>query len=243
MNGAPDFFQFAPSAQRPDYPGVYGWGLDTHGYRIVMYGPSQADHDIVKQSYGHDPKHRPPVGDEMDIPPQYEGMLHKQSRLRPKKERPPESRAQQGEHPPAHIHVIHLQSGRETRFELIEHYRGEHTARPLYLSEKRDRNLTEPEVAAVQLILDELAPRFIQLWREMYQNKKLGRYVTRVSRYNGSEVEEHIDSKGWLVLSSDDGSVAKIPPSNSPEEHPTGETTTVRRGRESFHRTPSTRRR
>ncbi len=209
--------QFAPSADHPKYPGVLGWGFDREEFRIVMYGPPEADHVAVKATYKHKSKNRPLVGDEEGLLEKYLGRkgrnrdrLQDRGHKHEKKDHVP-----RGEHPPAHIHVIDLKTGRETRFELIEPRTGNCTTTPLFLSQQRADELTDDQIHYVQAhILDQTAGLFIQLWRTMYQDKDLGRYVTRTSVYHGEEVIDRIDEKGWQVLTNHDGQEARIPPPN-----------------------------
>jgi hypothetical protein len=220
-NGAPPrFFQFAPSADRPNYPGVFGWGFDTHGYRIVVYGPPETDHPVVHEAVRNlaRDRRRQHQQDGEDG-----GLGHPAMKSRNRRQRRDKLLDRHdcprpylgGEHPPAHVHVIHIQSGRETRFEFLQHFAGEHTARPFHLSEKRQNILTPAEERAVQPILDKIAPNLIQLWQELYQDSKLSGYVTRISHHDGQNMEETIDADGWVHMRDERGNVARIPPPNS----------------------------
>jgi hypothetical protein len=86
------------------------------------------------------------------------------------------------EHGPAHVHVIDKQSGRESKFELIEHMDlSEHHMKLMKHEGHIKMPLTEAQVEAVQPLLKEYSKDFIQLWREFFQDTRLSNYVTRIS--------------------------------------------------------------
>lgn len=86
------------------------------------------------------------------------------------------------EHGPAHIHVIDKQNGKESKFELVEHFdSSEHRMRLMKPEGHSKTPLTDAQIDAVLPILKEYTPDFIQLWREFFQNTRLSNYVTRIS--------------------------------------------------------------
>lgn len=190
MNKNKEFVQFAPSKENTYYPGVFGWGVDTNGYRIVVYGPAEADHPAVKSIVTRGKKFY--EDDRIKIP-KHTHSHEKDSALKEKYKKCLKA----GEHGPCHVHVFDIKSGRETRFELIEHYSvGEHFAKPLHVSETRENGLTDRQMNAVQPILKDMVPDFIQCWREMYQNDRLSGYVSRVTKLGRKDVVETLQRDG-----------------------------------------------
>ncbi len=195
-------FQFAPSVEHPDYPGVYGWGFDSHGYRFVVYTPKEHDHPVVAQRI-----------QELNEQAAAETHVEKVQGKDRKKERRPARRGE--EHGPAHLHVFHIATGREMRFELLEHYaRDQHTGRPFSMGGKHEMPLNQRDLEIVTPIVQSKAETFIQAWREAYIDSKLSGYVTRISNAGGEDIEEKIDSAGWLHSKDSRGRVAKSPPPN-----------------------------
>lgn len=170
-----DIVQFAPDSERPEAPGTYGWGFDLNGYRVVMYRPEEFDHPVVKAidariNHSKDTKKI--------------RKTQQRGQARPKPDGTPENDVAIGrqEHGPAHIHVIEKATGRESKFELIEHYAPD--GNDIRLIDKNGCNkepLTPAQVGELLPILQVNSTRFIQLWRESYADAKLGNYVTRIS--------------------------------------------------------------
>ncbi len=185
-----EFVQFAPSRENTYYPGVFGWGVDTNGFRIVVFGPAEADHPAVKSFVTRGEKFADEV-DGIKIP------KHTGSRLQYTSEEKYKKCLNAGEHGPCHVHVFDIKSGRETRFELIEHYKQkQHFAKQLHFSEERDTGLTDRQIEAVQPILNYLTPDFIQRWREMYQDNRLSGYVSRVVKRGKDDMIETMQRDG-----------------------------------------------
>jgi hypothetical protein len=211
------FVQFAPSRENEYYPGIFGWGVQTHGFRIVVYGPAEADHPAVKAIVTRGKKFSDEVEDAIEKP--------KKTAFNRKYFTPKEKYKQclkAGEHGPCHVHVFDIKSGRETRFELIEHYNGEHYAKRLQLSEKDDkRDLTDNQIKAVEPILNSLVPDFIQCWREMYQNERLSGYVSRVTKLGRKDVVETLQRDGATrIFDPESKTTAEVPQSSELEPIP-----------------------
>lgn len=95
------------------------------------------------------------------------------------------------EHGPAHIHVIHLQSGRESSFELVQGVSAaENSVRLMAKSNENDRPrygnpppkpLTEAQVAKITPQLAPLVGGFIQMWQEAYCDHNMSAQVRRQS--------------------------------------------------------------
>src|SRR5687768_15945672 len=94
-------FQFAPSVEHPDYPGVYGWGFDSHGYRFVVYGPEEFDHPAVQKRLAELKEH---LGNGEGT---HAEKLRQPTDQKPAKRRKQPSFERRGEeHGPAHVHVF-----------------------------------------------------------------------------------------------------------------------------------------
>ncbi|MEK6747186.1 MAG: hypothetical protein AABY33_09185 [Pseudomonadota bacterium] len=199
------FVQFAPSRDNEYYPGVFGWGLETNGFRIVMYGPAEYDHPVVKNHIVRGEKF---AGDTGGIKIPEGASLHRKYTS----ERRQKRCMRAGEHGPCHVHVFDIKSGRETRFELVEHYKGgEHFSRPLHLAEKRKNSLTDGQMRAVEPVLNSLVPDFIQCWREMYQNEKLSGYVSRAQSIGSNNMVETMQPDGaFKVYDPKSGAAALV---------------------------------
>lgn len=190
--------QFSPTLEHPDYPGAYGWGYDTHGYRIVVYGPAEEDH--------------PEVREKLRILKDHNEVLDRDRMVMRRKE----------EHGPAHIHVFHLQHKHESRLELIEDQYGEHKFRHLPWEGKHKGriDLADHEMQEVAVILKKDAGRFIQLWRELHQDSRLSAYVTRQdwireSKRKYTPVEVRVQKNGWTAITNKHtGETAVEPPVN-----------------------------
>jgi hypothetical protein len=188
MSTSNRFAQFAPSRENAYYPGVFGWGFEVNGFRIVMYGPAEADHPAVKSFIARREKFTDSV-DGIRIP----DRVHRQYTSEKKQKKCLNA----GEHGPCHVHVFDIKSGRETRFELVENYKpDEHFSMPLHLSEKRKNSLTDNQIKAVKPILNALVPDFIQCWREMYQNDRLSGYVSRMVKNGNHDMIETKQNDG-----------------------------------------------
>ncbi len=181
MSTNKEFVQFAPSRENTYYPGVFGWGVETNGFRVVVFGPAEADHPTVKSFVKRGEKFADEV-DGIKVP----DRLHRKYTSEKKQEKC----LRAGEHGPCHVHVFDTRSGRETRFELVEHYNGENFANQLHLSETRKNILTDNQIKAVMLVLEPLIPDFIQCWREMYQNNRLSECVSRVVKNGNHDMIE-----------------------------------------------------
>lgn len=211
------FVQFAPSQENQYYPGVFGWGIETHGYRMVMYGPAEADHPAVKAVVMRKEKFSNETEEGIEKPKRT-GFRRGSFTAKEKYERCLKA----GEHGPCHVHVFDIKSGRETRFELIEHYSADdHYAQPLHLSEtrdNRDNGLTDGQIKAVQPILNSMVPDFIQQWREMYQTSPLSGYVSRVVKIGKDDLIETAQADGSTkIYSPKSGTTAVIPMSSELE--------------------------
>ena len=102
-----DFVQFEHDPLRPKEAGSGGWGFDIeageHEYRIVVYAPESFDINATESSVGSDNKttsYRDTLGINHVFVKTRNGWH---------------------EHGPAHVHVIDKKTGRESKFELIEH--------------------------------------------------------------------------------------------------------------------------
>jgi len=216
MNDKPQkktrLFQFAPTVECPDYPGVYGWGFDSHGYRFVVYAPEEFDHPAVQNRIAELQNHQA----KEEAQESHTDRVRRHAGQKPGKRRKSPSPDRRGEeHGPAHVHVFHIESGRETRFELLEHYLSDgHTGRPFFTGGKHNNPLNRRDVEIVQPILDKHAAGFIQAWREFFVDSKLSGYVTRISNCNGEDVEEKVGNDGWLYTTDSRGRTAKSPPPN-----------------------------
>ncbi len=178
--------------------GIGGLGVDCQGFRIVMYPPRESNgHAAPKfdSEYAAWKEEQTEIqlGDGDALP---NDKTATRFRLRGKAivNKPP---CNQGEHHgPAHVHVFDLRRvPSEIRFELLESVEGEPWARPLYTNGTYKHPLNKQEIAAVQPILDQAAPAFIQLWRELYP-KTLGRYVTRITPKGNGYIEEKYNTDG-----------------------------------------------
>lgn len=200
------FVQFAPSRENTYYPGVFGWGVETNGFRIVMYGPAEYDHPAVRANIARGEK----FADEIDgVKVPKRENLHRQYTSEKRQKRC----IRAGEHGPCHIHVFDVRSGRESRFELVEHYDGDkHFAKPLHLLEKRKNSLTDGQIRSVEPVLKDLVPDFIQCWREMYQNNPLSGCVSRAEKIGSNDMIETRQLDGSMkIYDSKSGTVAVIP--------------------------------
>jgi hypothetical protein len=214
--------QFAPGVNKANYPGVLGWGFDTHGYRIVMYGPTEWDTSQTQDAIQNLKKHPSSLNDHT-VEDTHTVKTNRQKR-KIKRDAKKLTDDKRRDHGPAHVHVIHLQSGNESKFELIEHYEpGESFVRLLTNGNKNV--LSEPQVNEVTDLLHPYAEKFIQRWREMYQDYGTSRYVARISQVGNKDIE-HIPYKVkiaegekeiWLEVREKDGSITRIPPPNGAE--------------------------
>ncbi len=219
MNGIPrsikDIVQFGPTEKNPRYLGVLGWGFNHGQYRIVMYAPPELDAPEVKDFYINSKRIRPDVGDDA-----HDDHVTRRRNRRQKLDKSQQFTQPMRRHefPPAHIHVFHVPDGRESRFELVENYKGDDFTQYLLgkdgLDTKVNHKLNAKQIAEIQPVLDQVAPVFIQLWREMYVDKRVGMCVTRLSDSPHGEVRERIGSDGWLVQKNleTDRSVSFPPP-------------------------------
>lgn len=201
--------QFAPSIENSGdiiyYPGVFGWGVETNGFRIVMYGPAEYDHPAVNVLISRGQKFNDGL-DGVKIPGKE--SLHRKYTSEKRKKRC----VRAGEHGPCHVHVFDIRSGHETRFRLVEHYNAEHFVQELHLDEKRKNNLTDKQVKAVAPILNSLVPEFIQCWREMYQdNDLLNGCISRVDKDSNGMVETKYDDGSKEIYDPKSGTYAIVP--------------------------------
>lgn len=217
------FVQFAPSSENTYYPGVFGWGVETHGFRIVMYGPAEADHPAVKSFVTRGEKFAE-EGDGIKIP--RHGNPHVQYTSAEKYKKCLNA----GEHGPCHVHVFDIKSGREMRFELVEHYKQkQHFAKQLPFSEERDTDLKPEQIKAVQPILNHLTPDFIQCWREMYLDNRLSGYVSRVvNRGGGDMIETMLRNGSTKIYDPKSGTTAVVPMNSEISAVPRGENRSLR---------------
>lgn len=188
--------QFAPIVRESGdviyYPGVTGWGLQTDGFRIVMYGPAEHYHPYVKAVINGEKF----TGDTKGVIVPEEDTVHRKYTSKKRQDRCISA----GEHEPCHIHVIDIKSGHETRFELVEHYSvDKHLAKHLYLAEKRKNSLNDDQIKAVEPILNKLVPDFVQCWREIYQDNQLNGHVSRIESVRDNDMIERRLSDGRLA--------------------------------------------
>lgn len=180
------FIQFAPDSSRPNAPGTYGWGFDSNGFRVVMYGPKEEDTDITKDITRR-------LLEKGEHTQDLVGNLTKAEKRSKKKFAKFESKfnRREEEHGPAHVHVIDKKSARESKFELIEDADGLHQCRLLETNGNGNhkKSLTKDEIIAAKRVIDEYAENFIQLWREFYCDKRLANYVTRTSEKYPKTIE------------------------------------------------------
>jgi hypothetical protein len=209
---------FLPTNEHPNYKGVNGWGFKKDGYLVVVYGPNGSNHEQPT----HDLTHSKMQIHDQQLE-QSEAGAHPDKLLRRyaksrKKDKSDEHNNGKHEHGPAHVHVIRLGSNRETRFELVEHYRtGEHAVRMMHNGVRREP-LTANETKAVEQMLPEHVGDLIQTWRELHQDSKLSSYVNRIvpnSRRKGPDGIQRIDSEGWLETSYPNGNQTMEPPPNA----------------------------
>ena len=199
--------QFIPTEKNPYYPGVFGWGIEAGGFRIVIYGPAEADHPKVNALLIRGEKFPENAQDGIEKPdrskfiPEYVECL------------------KAGDHPPCHVHVFDIKTRNETRFELVEHYiNGKHYAKPLHLSDKHKNILTDNQIKAAMPILEPLIPDFIQCWREMYQQNGLSNYVSRIEKVGNQDMFETKKPDGSRIQYHEkSGTTIIIPPPLKPK--------------------------
>ncbi len=221
--------QFSPSTQQPDYPGVKGWGFNSHGYRFVVYGPAEWDTGVTREALAKQKKNAALHEEAYALSDQATNRIRKRnSRKKISLMRNEEERR---DHGPAHLHVFHLQSGAESKLELIEHYDPEQSYVRL-LPNGKHKELTPPQLDEAINIVKPRVSEFIQLWRELYQDVGTSRYVARVTKVRGIDIE-HIphkinlgrDNAGkpineyWLEVTANNGEKTLIPP---PKAHRPG---------------------
>lgn len=219
-----DIAQFAPDSRHPDAPWSFGWGFDSNGFRIVMYGPREHDSELVReiaQSITQQKRKELRGSRGKDIPERPDDKTFRRRLKRSKRKEAENPERWREEHGPAHIHVIDKHTRWESKFEIIEHYDGtQHEVRLIERNGNGKTPLTPAQREAVIPILNERAVEFIQLWREFYQDTKLGSYVTRISEkfpfyrerayYNGHENKEryveleHMRTHEKVVMPFDD---------------------------------------
>lgn len=150
--------QFAPTARNLGIGGAYGWGFDIGRYRVVMYGPPEADtqetRDVAIRNARND-FHRRDKFRNYGRTEEEEAQLEWSERRRTRDEHHEPTREKKPrlthapEHPPAHVHVIELAPSmvevlkrnsrgfsklemqslhRESRYELVESDDGHHHA-------------------------------------------------------------------------------------------------------------------
>lgn len=212
--------QFAPIVRESGdviyYPGVTGWGLQTDGFRIVMYGPDECYNPYVKAVINGEKF----TGETKGIIIPEEGTVHRKYTSKKRQKRCISA----GEHEPCHVHVIDIKSGHETRFELVEHYDGDkHLAKHLYLAEKRKNSLDDEQIKAVEPILNRLTPDFIQCWRELYQNDRLNGYVSRIENIRDNDMIERRLRDGMLAYYDIKSNYADVIPKAERTRKPLGD--------------------
>lgn len=162
-----------------------------------MYGPRKYDHEDVKRTPITNISHRQKLArrraDELfdNLP---EKVSHRIKNRKPKEKIINTKCLNGDEHGPAHLHVINVATGNETRFKLLEDKKGKHKAIPFYTGEERRNVLPESEIKAAQPYLDAACADFIQLWREMYLENALSGQVHRMNSDEG--MEEVTDAEG-----------------------------------------------
>ena len=169
-----------PDPRNKGIPGAYGHGVDlpdangVRKFRAVIYAPQKFDDPSV-------------LAHTQSEPAWYEKEMGKHDRgPRHQIKRPPE-------HGPAHVHIYDLESGHETRFELIEAVNQKDSfVLPLYYKTPTDQQtkpLTHDQVMKAKRLVKGRVNEFIQLWREIYQDTKLARVVSRVSEKDPELIE------------------------------------------------------
>jgi hypothetical protein len=211
--------QFPPTGRALD-GGAFGWGFETKNFRVVIYGPPEADTIAVKlaaERLAEQDKHRrkkvrSSFGVAQEIPEDV--IIAKNNRkelLEPVREKK-EKKLHHGDHPPAHVHVIQLRPQetehskkkknkkivyeniqRESRYELIERENGVHTARLIAPTVKEDGSMSKRAEQSARTMIDSAHDAEIQELLDATAGKLIGcwRELYAAVNYTQDQIEKN----------------------------------------------------